>query len=155
MYGMYSVQILEGGAWKQMRVYDADWMGKEKALQEAIKLAKAFKEQGTRAAVEHFAAGGTTSLGCKFDTHQIKVTTLLDSKLWLNPVPFPRLPCLLPEEWLQFQGTDVPETELSEAEANSVVAFMRWHQTIALTDGTHNYTLAGNMLAYCRPELIQ
>lgn len=64
MLGMYSVQIWDGNAWRQIRVFDADWMGLDAARDAAKALARNCE---LRAIVECFAPGGTTSRGVEFD----------------------------------------------------------------------------------------
>jgi len=78
-----SVQILQKdeassenpfGTWKQIRVFDGQWMGGQRALASAITLADNFGS--VPAVVETFAAGGTTSLGIQ---HQNTAAKALDA----------------------------------------------------------------------------
>jgi len=72
----------------------------------------------------------------------------------LRPIPMPRMPSANPGDWLKFQKQHIPGTELSKEDQEKIQAFMRQHRTEALTNGTINVTLAGEMLAHCEPNAI-
>lgn len=84
----------------------------------------------------------------------LQVGTLSGATLHLLPVPLPRMPSASPDDWLRFQGSHVPGTEMSLSTIGSVQAYMVWHRTEALTDGRQCYTVAGNRLAICEPSAI-
>lgn len=82
----------------------------------------------------------------------LTVTTLLGRTISLDPVPMKTMPSKDPATWIKFQGQHVAGSWLADATQNAIQTFMRQHRTEALTDGTHNFTLAGGMLAYCNPD---
>lgn len=84
---------------------------------------------------------------------KIRVTTRA-GVFALIPVPMSLLPSREPEKWLMFQGIHLPGTEMDARQQNALARFMRQYGTEALTDGEHCYTLAGGMLARCRPEAV-
>lgn len=81
----------------------------------------------------------------------LTVTTLSGRTYSFVPVPMKKMPSQDPATWLKFQGQHVEGTRLADATQNAIQTFMRQHHTESLTDGTHNFTLAGGMLAYCDP----
>lgn len=86
---------------------------------------------------------------------QLCLRTVAGSDLRLTAVPMSRRPSDVPEDWLRFQGEHVPSLELSDRQVAMLQLFMRAHRTEAVTDGAENYTVAGNTLARCNPQLFQ
>lgn len=86
--------------------------------------------------------------------NSLKIKTISGSEYDLKPVPIPRMPSQDSVTWIKFQKMHVPGTALSESEQDKVQRYMREHKTEALTDGNHNYTLAGGMLAHCTPSAV-
>lgn len=85
----------------------------------------------------------------------LRIKTLAGIEYRLMPVPMSIMPGVIGGEvWCKFQGRHLAGTELGEAEQERLQAFMRQHRTEALTDGRHTLTLAGGLLAYCRPDRV-
>ena len=84
----------------------------------------------------------------------ITVTTTAGISFTLRPVPMSRMPSQFASDWLKFQGAHVPGTTLSVEAQSAIQRFMTLHRSECLSDGRQNYTLAGEMLAYCDPRAI-
>ncbi len=81
----------------------------------------------------------------------VSVTTVAGNKFELRPIPMDRMPSRDHDEWMRFLDRHVPGSALPELDQRRLQAYMRQHQTEALTDGTGIYTLAGDSLAHCNP----
>jgi hypothetical protein len=85
---------------------------------------------------------------------QINVITKTGMSYLLSPVRMKRMPSASATDWVNFQGSHIYGTDLSEEQINKITSFMREHKTEALTDGKENLTIAGGMFAKCFPEKI-
>lgn len=85
----------------------------------------------------------------------LRITTVAGAVYCLLPVPMQRMPSRAPDDWLAFQGKHVPGTLLDAEAQDALQRYMRRHGTEALTTGSTTLTLAGGMLAHCRPGAVQ
>lgn len=85
---------------------------------------------------------------------ELTVTTLAGKAYTFRPVPMSIMPSADCRQWLRFQGAHLPGSQLSEITQDEIQRFMNEHKTEALTDGLVTVTLAGGMLALCRPERV-
>lgn len=80
------------------------------------------------------------------------IKTIAGIEISLTPVPMNCFPSAEPKDWLKFQGSHIPGTSMSRSTTATVQMYMRAHRTDALFDGHQNVTVAGDMLAHCKPE---
>lgn len=85
----------------------------------------------------------------------IQVSFYCSADRQLRPVPMSSRPSDDPAAWLRFQGWHVPGTQMNDAMAARLQMFMRAHRTEAVTDGQHEYTLAGGRLALCDTSAVK